>query len=216
MCEKTAFADVITGEFWLKQKVRQANCCHVEMEPSWKVPLESYCVAKCVSCKINIHFPNCPWGGAPSAGVSNSMLWKDVRHKLKGERGCQGEKKEPTAAAERDKAVFGFCLGRAEGHRACRSCDWPIWSIVFVRIQRQRCFCRTAVAFVRVHGKSSFYYDLFFCECGRIGNDVCVACSTPAVYLWVSQYGANFISTMTSFYHNRCVWPGANSIVWAK
>lgn len=63
------------------------------MEPSWKVLLESYCVAKCVSCKINIHFPNCPWGGAPSAGVSNSMLWKDVRHKLKGERGCQGEKK---------------------------------------------------------------------------------------------------------------------------
>lgn len=87
----------------------------------------------------------------------------------------------------------------------CRFWDWPIWSIVFVRMQRQHCFCRNVLSFIWFQGKPVSYYD----RAALVSVDVSVMKFVLPVPV---QYRANFISSdvfssMTT-HVSDLAWPG--------
>lgn len=144
----------------------------METEPSWKVPLKSYCVAKCVSCKINIHFPNCPWGAAPSAGVSNSMLWKDVRHTHTQwrERGCRRGKKQPP-----QNVTKHFLASARDGPKATGLVNHVIAQFHQLYLSEYNVSTVSAELLLPLYaftGNPVFITSAWpsFWECGRVGN----------------------------------------------
>lgn len=128
---------------------------------------------------------------APSAGVSNSMLWKVMRRTLKAENKTVREEKRLQQPQNMTKHFLAPVWDGPKAMGACKCCDWPIWSIVFVRGQRQQYFCRPVVCLIWFHGKLVFffYYD-------HVAYNVTSADMSVMKFVLPvpGQYRANFIS----------------------
>lgn len=126
------------------------------------------------------------------------MLWKDVRHKLKGERGCRGESlQQPQNVTKQFLAVVW------DGPKATGLVDHVIGRFDRLYLSEYN-VSAVAEPLLPLHGFTEnpvFITPLSFvsADWSVKWSEVCVACSSPALYLWVSRYGANFISTVTSF-----------------